>query len=205
MGIHQVVAIVVHAVADLRVAVGYAQIAIAGIADAIIIRIILASVDDLRTIVAGIPDPVFVLVRLQAVGGAVTVAVIKALVRDPVAVVVDPIADLLRGLGGIAVSQPIWTTAASPLTGPHVVAERADRGELQIDGLLGALAEPLLEDALTEDLTLAVRLRLTEVAGRTRALSVTLRTAEGTLLTVIDTGGHAVTTLAVHVLRARHT
>ena len=78
--VDEVVAVVVEAVADLGVAIGGADVAVARVAGAVAVGVVLAAVDDLGAVVTGVADAVLVLVGLLGVGqvGAVVVDAAEA-------------------------------------------------------------------------------------------------------------------------------
>ena len=68
MGIDKVVAVIINSITDLRVSVWNAEVSVTGIAHAIVVGVFLTSIHDLRAIVAGIADTIFILILLVGIG-----------------------------------------------------------------------------------------------------------------------------------------
>jgi len=73
--VDKIITIIIDTVADLGIAVRYADVAVAGIADTINICVFLAAIHNLGAIITRITDTVFVLVGLVRVGDVGTVII----------------------------------------------------------------------------------------------------------------------------------
>jgi hypothetical protein len=75
VGVHQVVAVVVDPITHLRVAVGHAEVPVAGVTDGVAVAVDLAPIDHLGAVVTGVAHAIPVLVCLVRVGEVCAVVV----------------------------------------------------------------------------------------------------------------------------------